>query len=125
MDDEFEARLQAGEKAKPRTRPRVKGAETKYLAEGLPEIDPKHDYVRIVLSHDQNIPPTGQFFGVNGRGYILKAGVPADVPRAIVDILNNAVYEEPDTDPQTNQVVGYRPRLRFPYTLVGEGQRAA
>lgn len=97
----------------------VKHPETAPSAAGLP------GYVRIVLSHDANIPPTGQFFGINGKGYILRAGIAADVPSGIVDILNNAIYTEPELDPQTMQVNGYRQRLRFPYTIVGGSQRAA
>ena len=60
----------------------------------------------------------GQFFGVNGAGFLLKPGKKAYVPKAIVDILENAVEDIPDVDPDTLQVVGWKQRLRFPYSIV-------
>lgn len=74
--------------------------------------------VRIVLEDNDNIPPTGQFFGHNGKGYILRSGEPADVPPEIINILNDAIYDAPIVDPQTQQIIGYRKRLRFPYSVV-------
>jgi hypothetical protein len=74
--------------------------------------------VWLVLEDSDNIPPTGQFFGHNGVGFMLKAAEPAEVPVEIVDILNNAIYHAPVVDPQTQQIISYRPRLRFPYRLV-------
>ena len=72
----------------------------------------------IILEDNDNIPPTGQFFGHNGVGFMLRAGFPVEVPAEIVDILNNAVYLAPSVDPQTHQIIGYRERLRFPYRMV-------
>lgn len=80
--------------------------------------NPAEKYVRIVLEDNENIPPTGQFFGINGRHFVLKPGVPAEVPESIINILNDAVQDVPDRDPITQQVVGYRKRLRFPYRVV-------
>ena len=74
--------------------------------------------IRIILEENENIPPTGQYFGINGRGYILKAGEEADVPVEIINVLNDAVMAVPQVDPSTQQVVGYRQRLRFPYRVV-------
>jgi hypothetical protein len=74
--------------------------------------------VRIVLEENEGIPPSGQFFGINGVGYMLKPGMEADVPLAIVDILNNAIISKPIVDPDTKQVTGFKPRLRFPYRVV-------
>lgn len=74
--------------------------------------------VWLMLEDNDNIPPTGQFFGHNGVGFMLKAGVAAEVPVEILNILNDAVYDAPQVDPQTRQIVGYRPRLRFPYRIV-------
>jgi hypothetical protein len=73
--------------------------------------------VEIVLEDNDQIPPTGQFFGHDGNGFMLRAGVPVIVPIEIVDILNNAVYSAPEVDQNTRQVVGYKPRLRFPYRI--------
>lgn len=74
--------------------------------------------VTIVLEENDNIPPTGQFFSINGKTFMLRPGEPADVPRAIVDVLEQAVQEVPQIDPTTRQVIGYRKRLRFPYRVV-------
>ncbi len=74
--------------------------------------------VTIVLEEDVGIPPTGLYISANGRPYLLMAGVEASVPQEVVSILNDAVTSVPTIDPQTKRVVGYRPRLRFPYRRV-------
>lgn len=82
-------------------------------------VDPiKSKRVTIVLEDNENIPPTGQFIGVNGRSYMLRSGEPASVPVEVIDVLNNAVQAVPDRDPVSQQVIGYRSRLRFPYRVV-------
>jgi hypothetical protein len=73
--------------------------------------------VRIILEENENIPPTGQFFGANGRGYILRPGEAADVPQSILNILDTAVMATPIVD-GGNTVIGYRDKLRFPYRIV-------
>lgn len=75
--------------------------------------------VRIILEENDNIPPTGQFFGVQGIGYMLKPGIEALVPRSIISILDTAVMATPIINPETQQVTGFRDRLRFPYRVVG------
>lgn len=85
-------------------------------AKGLPKT------VRIILEDNEGIPPTGQFFGLNGTGYILQPGVPADVPQGIVDILNNAVMSTPIREPQTNRVIGHRDKLRYSYRVLQPGE---
>lgn len=83
--------------------------------------------VRIVLEDNDGIPPTGQFFQIGGtdeqgnrfeRAYILRPGVEAEVPVELLDILDHAVMSVPQIDHDTNQVIGYRDRLRFPYRFV-------
>ena len=74
--------------------------------------------VKIILEENENIPPTGQFFGVQGRGYMLRPGEPAEVPISLINILNCAVMSTPQVDPVTQQVVGYRDKLRFPYRIL-------
>jgi len=74
--------------------------------------------VRIVLEDSDFIPPTGQFFGADGVGYMLKANMAADVPASIISILDTCVMSTPVVDPETLQVTGYRDRLRFPYRVV-------
>ncbi len=81
--------------------------------------------VRIELADNENIPPTGQFFGVQGIGTMLRPGVPANVPASIIDILNNAIMSVPVVDPVTKQVTGFKDRLRFPYRILPKEQEAA
>jgi len=74
--------------------------------------------VRIILEENDNIPPTGQFFGVNGRSYMLKPGMEADVPQGLIDVLDNAVTSTAIIDPDTRKVIGYRNAMRYPYRRV-------
>ena len=77
----------------------------------------KSDFVTIVLEDSERIPPTGQFFGINGKSFMLRAGEEARVPRGIVDILDNAIESHPVKN-HANQVVGSRNRHRFPYRII-------
>lgn len=79
--------------------------------------DPIEKRVRIILEENDNIPPTGQFFGVQGKGYVLRPGEEAEVPLSIIGILNTAVMSVPVKD-QGDRVIGYRDRLRFPYRVM-------
>ena len=72
--------------------------------------------VRIVLEDNSEVPPTGQFFSINGRAYILRAGEEAEVPVELLNVLNDAVMEVPTVI--NDQVVGYRKRMRFPYRVI-------
>lgn len=73
---------------------------------------------RIVLEDNESIPPTGQFFSINGRTFMLRVGEPADVPEALLNILNDAVMSVPQVDPVSMQIVGYRDKLRFSYRVL-------
>lgn len=84
----------------------------------------KEKRVRIVLEENENIPPTGQFISGDGVAFVLRPGEPADVPMTIVRILDDAIQSVPQIDPSTKQVVGYRNRKRFPYSIVSEAQEA-
>ena len=77
--------------------------------------------VRIILEDNPNIPPTGQFFGVNGRTYILQSGVPADVPPELIDVLDHAIESVPILNPTTMKMEGMRQKHRYPYRRVGMG----
>lgn len=79
---------------------------------GMPET------VRIVLEENDNIPSIGQFFGINGVGYLLKPGVEANVPIGIKEILDNAVEKRPIVSTVTNEITGWSNRHRYPYRLV-------
>jgi hypothetical protein len=74
--------------------------------------------VWIILQDNEQIPPTGLFVGHNGRGFMIKANVAVEVPVELIEILNNAIYDAPLVDQQTKQIIGYTPRLRFPYSVV-------
>jgi hypothetical protein len=89
------------------------------LGSNIPASPPPKEkpYVKIVLQDTDRIPPTGQFFGVNGKFYQLRAGEEAMVPIGIIDVLKNAKELHPIKDGM-NRVVGQRERLRFPYTVV-------
>lgn len=80
-------------------------------------LSPLERRVRIILEENDNIPPTGQFFGAQGVGYVLRPGEEADVPLSLISILNTAVMSTPVLD-SGQRVIGYRDRLRFPYRIV-------
>ena len=73
---------------------------------------------KIILEEDTAIPPTGLFISANGRPYLLMAGIEASVPQEVISVLYDAVISVPIISPQTQQVTGYRSRLRFPYRRV-------
>lgn len=73
-------------------------------------------YVDITLEESDEIPPTGQYFGVNGTGYLLLPGVRASVPEFLLEVLDNATASKPITD-QNGQITGYRDVTRFPYKV--------
>ena len=73
--------------------------------------------LKILLEENTDIPPNGQFIGHNGVHYVLKPGIWVDVPLPIIEILNNAVQQVPDRDPVTNQIIGWREKLRYPYRV--------
>lgn len=72
---------------------------------------------RIVLEDNDMIPPNGQFFGADGKGFMIRPGEEVDVPDSILGILDTAIMSVPVTD-GASTVVGYRDRLRFPYRVV-------
>ena len=74
----------------------------------------KPETVKIILEENDDIPPTGLFVGHNGKSFLIRAGEPVDVPRYLLEILDNAVMSSPQVDPSTKQVIGYRERMRYP-----------
>lgn len=87
------------------------------------ESAPSEKRIKIILEENDNIPPTGQFFGVQGRGYVLRPGEVADVPMSIIGILNTAVQSVPVLD-SGQRVTGYRDKLRFPYRVMSDMRTA-
>lgn len=72
--------------------------------------------VKIILEESPEIPPTGQFFGINGIGYVLRPGEPADVPESLLSVLDDAIQDVPIVN--GDQVTGFRKKLRFPYRVL-------
>ena len=89
------------------------------VVEAKVKYDPK-ERIEIQLEENEEIPPGGQFIGVQGEGYLLKPGVPAKVTRGILEILDNMIMSIPVKDDQQS-VTGYRDRLRFPYRILTKG----
>ena len=71
----------------------------------------------IVLEESDEIPPTGQFVGVNGRSWIIRPGEEVTVPECVLEALNDARSSVPRTDSAGN-IVDYRDKQRLPYRLV-------
>lgn len=79
--------------------------------------DPKANYTKIKLSHSKDIPPSGLYIGHNGKGYLLKPGIEADVPDFLLDVLDNAVMKTPVIG-SNGSVQGWEDQPRFMYSIV-------
>lgn len=79
---------------------------------------PTSNTVRIVLEENDEIPPTGLFVALNGKGYLIVPGEEVDIPKGVAEILSHAVMSTPSIDPATKQVIGYRERMRYPYRTI-------
>lgn len=88
--------------------PSVRAPKT---AKGLPET------VTIILEEGENVPPTGLPVSHNGTAYIIKPGIEVTIPVFLLEILDHAVMSSPVVDPNSQQVIGYRDRLRYPYRI--------
>ena len=78
----------------------------------------KRNWVKIQIEENENVAPSGMFVSLNGVAYLIKPGVPVDVPPGVLEVLNNAVEKMAVIDPQTRQVIGYRDRMRYPYRVI-------
>ena len=75
----------------------------------------KEDRVRIRVANTSEIPPSGQFIGVNGYGYLIKPNQEVSVPESVLEVLDNAVQSVP-IQGSNGRVEGYQDVPRFPYT---------
>lgn len=90
------------------------------MADSAPMVIKAKHTTRIVLEDNPNIPPTGQFIGVNGKGWLLRAGEEADVPQCILETLDNAI-EFVAAKNSDGQLTGVNvERRRFSYRVVRE-----
>lgn len=74
-------------------------------------------WVCILLQPGDHIPPTGQFFGINGLGFMLVPSVECWVPEFLLETLETAVEDRAVIDEKGN-ITGYAPTRRFPFELV-------
>lgn len=74
---------------------------------------------KIILQKNDEIPPSGLFIGHNGVGYMLKPGVPVDVPDFLLDVLDNAVVSKPVLG-EDGKIARMEDSPRFPYQVVRE-----
>lgn len=100
-----------------RTAPRdgVKAGEGKLTAEMS-----KQKLYEITLHDNDEVPPGGQRVGVNGVFYTIPAGVRCKVPKAVLEVLDNAVQSTPVLN-ERMQVVDTRSAPRLSYTLHHDG----
>jgi len=108
---------EAGAKPKSRTKPNTKPKAGESAAPRRTEKLINGERTAVITLHDSpEIPPNGQFVGVNGRQYVIKPGVRVRVPLSVLDVLNNAVQSVPELNDKM-QVVGMRAVPRLTYTL--------
>lgn len=78
--------------------------------------------VTVIFEESDDIPPTGQFIAINGEAFVIVPGEEVTVPDFLLETVNNSISGRPVLNPQTNKVVSYRSRSRFPYRIVRQGE---
>ena len=71
--------------------------------------------VKIIVDESPDMPPTGYPVGLNGTAYIIRPGVPVDVPLGVMEVIRHAVLSVPVVDNLTQKVIAYRDRPRIPW----------
>lgn len=87
----------------------------KQAAAAQPE---KRYIINIGLGNDNE--PAEIFVGDGTTDWRIKRGKDVKVPRAVLEVLDNAVIGVPETDPEDNTKTIIVDRKRFPYTIIGE-----
>lgn len=78
--------------------------------------DPMERLVCITLHDSKEVPPGGQFVGVNGKQFRIRPGVQVVVPRYVCAALDNATHGVPELD-EKMRVIGIRQAPRLTYTV--------
>lgn len=63
--------------------------------------------------------PRRQFINAYGREFEIERGKDIQVPREVLEVLDNAIIGMPEPDPEDPDKTLIVDRKRFPYTLVG------
>jgi hypothetical protein len=79
--------------------------------------DDGNDRVKIILERTNKIPKIGLNVGHNGVNYLIKPGVPVNIPRKVLNVLKDAVASEPQMDDEGN-IIGYEDRSAYPFRYV-------
>lgn len=74
-------------------------------------------FYRVVMDDVDGYSPGGQFFGINGRAWMLQGGRTYVIPEALKTVLDQALESVAVLNPDTRRIEGYRNRLRFPYRV--------
>lgn len=101
---------------KPRPRSAAAEPEVPEFVDLLIATDDKDDYEIIRLHDNDNVPPGGQPFGVNGRIFVLKPNVWARVPGWLLSTIDNCVADVPVKN-EDDKFIGTRPMKKYPYEV--------
>lgn len=74
------------------------------------------DWVLIRLHDSEDMPPTGQPFGVNGRFFVMGSNRWYRIPEWLLSTIDNCVVSRPIQNDQM-QFIGTRNMKRFPYEI--------
>lgn len=106
----------AKQSAKASAKPAVQKAVVTEAMEAEAEAE-ESARVWIIVDEPHNAPSSQQYFGLNGKGYLITFGEKVSVPRELLNVLNECI--ETRSIPQEGGGVVERDVLRFPYRVVG------